>query len=92
MTEYTWALVAALIGTTVGVSLVALRQTKRLVQLKKEKARLDALAKAAELARQQKADLEKARTAAKKKPAPAAQPLLGVVAPKKTTTKKKDTK
>ena len=91
MTEYTMALVAALIGTTVGVSVVALRQTKRLVQLKKEKARLDAFAKAAELARQHQADLEKARTAAKKKPS-AAQPLLGAVAPKQSLAKKKDPK
>jgi hypothetical protein len=88
MTEYTWALVAALIATTVGVSLVAIRQTKRLVALKKEKAHSDALARLAE----KELALAKHREAAKKalndtKQKPKQAPLLGVVEPKKKGTK-----
>jgi type II secretory pathway pseudopilin PulG len=88
MTETLLALVAALIAVIAGVVLVAIQQTRRIAEVKKAKARAEALAKAAELARQQaekEAALKKARTSAKKKP----QPLLGVVSPDNTPENKK---
>lgn len=95
MTEYTLALVAALIVITAGVVYIALQQSKRLAELKKAQAQAEALAKAADLAKQQAAReeaLKKARTAAKKKQEQAQEPILGVVAPKKATPTKKKTK
>lgn len=88
MTETLLALVAALIAVIAGVVLVAIQQTRRIAEIKKAKAHAEALAKAAELARQEAARqeaLKKARTSAKKKP----EPLLGVVSPKQDLKNKK---
>jgi len=85
MTEYTWALVAALIAITVGVVLVAIRQTRKAAQAKREKLIEELLARARAAAKQKEQEeaLKKARTAAKKKP----ETLLGVVHPKEKKTK-----
>jgi hypothetical protein len=90
MTEYTWALVAAFIAITAGVVLVAIRQTRKAAQAKREQLieELLARARAATKQREKEEALKKARTASKKQ-----EPILGVVHPKDTAKKKKkDTK